>query len=94
MARRNKRFASLRKQMSTDAQKRAAKKKNKLAENIYAGQKEYEMSVNMILGTKPELLDKIHYEMLDAIVQVVEKYDSYIGGGFGFREIKEDEQQL
>ncbi len=51
--------------------------------------KYYEITSNLILECPEELRDQIEIEFLDALVDVVEKHQSFIGGGFRLREVSE-----
>lgn len=51
---------------------------------------EYSMSADLVLETSPELVGKITEEMLDAMIGVVERHGSFIGGGFCFKELPLD----
>lgn len=44
--------------------------------------KEYDVISNLVIETKPEKVKVIEQEILDAIIEVVERHDSFVGGGF------------
>lgn len=51
---------------------------------------EYEMVANLCVETEERLIDKIHEEIMDAIIHIVEKYESFVGGGIHFEQMPAD----
>jgi hypothetical protein len=49
-------------------------------------QKEHELIVNMCIEARPNQMDKIIDEILDAMIDVCEKHKACIGGGISYRD--------
>ena len=54
------------------------------------GMKEYQVICDLVVETTPDKVSTISQELMNAIIEVVEKHNSFIGGGFSLEEVKDN----
>jgi hypothetical protein len=55
--------------------------------------KEYEVKANLVIDTHLTDYKKLEEELIWALVDVVEKHDSFIGGGLSLEPYGQDEER-
>ncbi len=51
---------------------------------------EYNVIASLCIETKEELVDTLNREIMDAIIEIVERHSSFVGGGLRFELVEEE----
>jgi len=52
--------------------------------------KEYEVIANLCIECNPDLMTDIRDSIMDKIIQVVEHYNAFVGGGIELKEVTDE----